>query len=415
MQTIQMTVTTWMTTNKLFLVLAAAGSSTRMGLGKKKEYLELGQGTVLSQSTRAFLQATEKAHLSHIIITIPKDGESDARKALLKDKVLNNLLENIPYSFVEGGSSRQESVYKALEYIDSLIKDDSDQEKNNAIVLIHDAARPFVTDKIIIDTISCTQKYGAAVPAIPAVDTQKIVSSDGTIETHLQRSSIAAVQTPQGFLFNKLYECHKHASLLKKEFTDDTEIWDAYPDITDNKKVHVVNGDVQNKKITYAKDIFQNMTHIGMGTDLHRLVEGRKLFLGGVEIPAEKGELGHSDGDVLLHAITDALLGASGMGDIGSYFPPEDIKWKDADSAVLLKTVWSDITSKGWNLINLDCVIEIERPKFLPWRQKVIESIASILNVDKEQIFVKAKTNEKLDSVGNCEAVKAYCVCLLQK
>ena len=386
-----------------------------MNLGRKKEYLELEQGTVLSQSAKAFLKAIGGTGLSNIVITVPKDGEASAREALLKDNDISLLTEKIPVSFVEGGSSRQESVYNALEYINFLLKDDTQQDSDRAIVLIHDAARPFVSAKIIQDTVACTTEYGAAVPAIPAVDTQKIISASGIIQTHLQRSSIAAVQTPQGFLFTQLLECHRLAATVQKEFTDDTEIWDAYPNITGGKKVHIVAGDVLNKKITYAKDIVQNMTHIGMGTDLHRLVEGRKFFLGGVEIPAEKGELGHSDGDVLLHAVTDALLGASGLGDIGSYFPPEDSKWKDADSAVLLKTVWSDIKKQGWALVNIDCVVEIEKPKFLPWRKKVIKSIADILQTDESKVFVKAKTNEKLDSVGNGDAVKAYAVCLLQK
>ena len=153
----------------------------------------------------------------------------------------------------------------------------------------------------------------------------------------------------------------------------------------------------------------------GLGTDLHRLIPGRKLILGGVHIPFEKGEEAHSDGDVLLHAVCDALLGASGLGDIGSYFPPEDAKWKDADSAFLLKTIWTDVKKAGWSLENLDCTIDIEKPKFLPWRQKVIESIAEILETEKERVFVKAKTNEGLDSVGKGDAVKTYCICLLSK
>ncbi len=155
------------------------------------------------------------------------------------------------------------------------------------------------------------------------------------------------------------------------------------------------------------------MIRVGLGYDLHRLVEGRRLILGGVLFDFEKGEDGHSDGDVLFHAITDALLGAAGLGDIGSYFPPEDPKWKDADSADLLRAVWKDITSVGWSLVNLDCVVKLERPKFLPKRREVIESIARTLNVAPEQIFVKAKTGEKLPPVGTSEAVEAQAVCLL--
>ena len=157
------------------------------------------------------------------------------------------------------------------------------------------------------------------------------------------------------------------------------------------------------------------MIRIGLGYDLHRLVEGRKLIIGGVQIPFEKGEDGHSDGDVLFHAITDAILGASGLGDIGSYFPPEDSKWKNADSAFLLKTVMNDVYKAGWKIENIDCVIKLEKPKFLPHRQQVIESIAKTLGIQNEQVFVKAKTGEKLSDIGNSNAIEAYSTCLLSK
>lgn len=157
------------------------------------------------------------------------------------------------------------------------------------------------------------------------------------------------------------------------------------------------------------------MIRVGLGYDLHRLVEGRKLIIGGVDFPFEKGEDGHSDGDVLLHAVTDALLGASGLGDIGSYFPPEDPQWKNADSAKLLQAVWKDVLDGGWKLENLDCVVKLEKPKFLPKRQEVISSIAKILGVENERVFVKAKTGEKLPPVGTGDAIEAYVVCLLNK
>ena len=157
------------------------------------------------------------------------------------------------------------------------------------------------------------------------------------------------------------------------------------------------------------------MIRVGLGYDLHRLIEGRRLLLGGIELPFEKGEDGHSDGDVLFHAITDAILGASGLGDIGSFFPPEDMKWKDADSAELLKTVWQKVKAAGWKLENLDCVIKLEKPKFIPYRQQVIESIARVLEVETGQVFVKAKTGEKLPPVGTSEAVEAEVVCLLSR
>ena len=157
------------------------------------------------------------------------------------------------------------------------------------------------------------------------------------------------------------------------------------------------------------------MIRVGIGYDLHRLVAGRKLLLGGVELPFEKGEDGHSDGDLLFHAITDAILGASGLGDIGSFFPPEDDKWKNADSAELVRTVMKEVLAKGWQIENIDCVVKLEKPKFIPYRQQVIESIAGVLEVPADRIFVKAKTGEKLPPVGTSDAVIAYASCLLSK
>lgn len=157
------------------------------------------------------------------------------------------------------------------------------------------------------------------------------------------------------------------------------------------------------------------MIRVGFGYDLHKLVEGRTLILGGITLPFEKGEDGHSDGDVLFHAITDAILGASGLGDIGSYFPSEDEKWKNADSASLLKKVLEDVYKNNWKIENLDCVVKLEKPKFIPYRQKVIENIAKVLGVKDEQVFVKAKTGEKISPVGTSDAVESYCVCLLSK
>lgn len=387
----------------LALVLAAAGSSTRMGLGKKKEYLPMNGGTVISCAARIFL---ESADFETVIIAIPKNGQKDAEAALFSDPEVQDLMHGRNLIFAEGGDTRQKSVFNAIRAI----------PKKDSIVLIHDAARPFVSKEIIEKTIEAAELYGAAVPAVAPVDTQKEINGDKTIVRHLVRKDLCAVQTPQAFLLEPLIACHRAASLENFEYTDDTEIWDNYPEFTGGKKVHVVEGSRDNKKITYIQDIEKNtMTRIGMGTDLHRLVEGRKFFLGGIEIPAEKGEDGHSDGDVLLHAISDALLGASGLGDIGSYFPPDDPKWKGADSKVLLAKIWADVKNSGWKLNNLDCVIETEKPKFLPWRQKVIESIASVLGVSTDRVFVKAKTNEKQDSVGAGNAIKAYCVCLLNK
>lgn len=157
------------------------------------------------------------------------------------------------------------------------------------------------------------------------------------------------------------------------------------------------------------------MIRVGLGYDLHTLVTNRKLMLGGIEIPFELGEDGHSDGDVLLHAITDALLGASGLGDIGEFFPPSDDKWKNADSKILLETAWNEVKKAGWKLEYLDCVINIEKPKVLPFRKQIIKSICKVLECDESQVFVKAKTGEKIGEIGKSQAVAAWAVCLLSR
>ncbi len=401
-------------TNPLSLILLAAGSSSRMGGGEKKEYRMLAKGSVLSECAKNFLK-TE--HFTDIVITIPsfdfEKQEQKAKNALFLDTDIKSLLQDTNLFFIAGGETRQKSVLNALAFLQAKHTEDADKR----IVLIHDSARPFVSEKIIKDCIKTASIYGAAVPAITPVDTQKELDTDKTIKRHLLRKNLCAVQTPQAFLLKPLFDCHKRAATLNYEYTDDSEIWDSFLDITNGKKVHISYGEAENKKITFASDLERGstMTRIGIGTDLHKLAEGRKFILGGVEIPFEKGELGHSDGDVLLHAIADALLGASRLGDIGSYFPPEDAKWKDANSAMLLQKIWADVKAAGWQLENLDCVIECERPKILPWRNKIIESIARILEVPETSIFVKAKTNEGVDAVGSMEAIKTYCVCLLTR
>ncbi|MGL4982471.1 MAG: 2-C-methyl-D-erythritol 2,4-cyclodiphosphate synthase [Treponemataceae bacterium] len=154
---------------------------------------------------------------------------------------------------------------------------------------------------------------------------------------------------------------------------------------------------------------------IGLGYDLHALVENRKLIIGGIEIPFSKGCLAHSDGDVLLHAIIDALLGASALGDIGEMFPPSSDQWKNADSRTLLQLTWQRVKTDGWIIQNIDCVVVLEEPKFLPFRTKIQECIAKILEIDKSSIFVKAKTHEKLGDIGKGNAIEAHAVCLLSK
>lgn len=222
---------------KIAVVITAAGSSTRMGGSIKKEYLPLGDGTVLSACVKAFRDASKNTEhpfeISHLVITVPQNGTDQAAKAAADDSI----------EFVEGGATRQLSVLNALDHL----------AKSTPLpdyVLIHDGARPFVTTKLILEVLQATQKHGAATPGITPTDTIKELDADGFIITHLVRSSLTAVQTPQGFDFAKLYDAHKKAQADGHEYTDDSEIWGKYCG-----RVKLVNGEVGNAKVTYPGDI----------------------------------------------------------------------------------------------------------------------------------------------------------------
>jgi 2-C-methyl-D-erythritol 2,4-cyclodiphosphate synthase len=237
---------------------------------------------------------------------------------------------------------------------------------------------------------------------------------------------VVFAQTPQGFAFPEILRAHERAAANESsgfEYTDDAEVWGQFAGA-----VTVLDGEKENRKITFQEDLNNTIAkaktvpvpamaagqRIGLGKDLHRLASGRRFLLGGVEIPFEKGELGHSDGDVLAHALCDALLGAAGLGDIGELFPPSDKKWKDADSMKLLRQAWKPVKTAGWRILNIDCVITCEKPKVLPYREEIRASLARALGIEKERIFVKAKTNEGLSEVGAGEAVEALAICLLE-
>ncbi len=384
-----------------------------MGSGCKKEYMKMpcSDETVLSAVAKAFFSAIP---IKNVVITFQANsgtiGEDSAKKAFFSASI-KNFFDEIESDkptllFVEGGSTRQESVYKALKALKEL--------DNTDIVLIHDGARPFVSPKIIQSVWKATIDFGSATCGVQPVDTQKEISNGKTILRHLNRANLFAVQTPQGFKFTQLLEAHEKAYNDGQTYTDDTEIWSCYV----GSPVHITEGSPDNKKITFPSDLKEQRTEkmeirTGLGYDLHKLEYNRKLLVGGVEIPHDKGEAGHSDGDVLLHAITDAILGAAALADIGELFPPSDEKWKDADSGQLLQSAWNLVQEDGWNLCNLDCVVKLERPKLLPYRKKIIQSISNILGVPLEKVFVKAKTAEGMECVGNGQAVEAFASCLL--
>lgn len=235
--------------SKIAIIITAAGSSTRMGGGIKKEYLPLNNGTVLSNCAINFLKAAEKfgenCILSDLVVTYPANGRKDSEEALFYDKDFSLLSArtNVAVAFVEGSKTRQSSVFNAVKYLAALSTPPD-------YVLIHDGARPFVSDEIICDVLSAAMEFGASVPGVVPVDTQKEIDDQGFIVRHLVRSKLTAVQTPQGFKFDQLYSAHKQAAEDGIEYTDDTEVWGNYIG-----QVKVVPGSIENKKITYPGDL----------------------------------------------------------------------------------------------------------------------------------------------------------------
>jgi 2-C-methyl-D-erythritol 4-phosphate cytidylyltransferase/2-C-methyl-D-erythritol 2,4-cyclodiphosphate synthase len=393
-------------------VICAAGSSSRMGTGKK-EYLPLpGENhlTVLGAAVAAFASCPR---IKTIVVTVPA-GEEGAAKACLPE---GSLSREGGILFVEGGPTRRSSVHRALLLLEPY---------HPTHVLIHDGARPWVKRDLIERCIEAAVRFGAAIPALPLVETPKELELEGDtqlIRRHLRRTALCTAQTPQGFAFPAILRAHERAAEKEEkehyEYTDDAEVWGEFAG-----QVTVIPGDPENKKITYPEDLDSSphsltpllpySQRIGIGKDIHRLTEGRRFLLGGVEIPSEKGEEGHSDGDVLAHAVCDALLGAAGLGDIGELYPPGDPTWKDADSMELLKGAWRLVKAGGWRLVNLDCTVSCETPKILPHRERIRRSLAGALDVDPGVVFVKGKTNEGLGPVGSGEAAEALAVCLIE-
>jgi 2-C-methyl-D-erythritol 4-phosphate cytidylyltransferase/2-C-methyl-D-erythritol 2,4-cyclodiphosphate synthase len=382
-------------------IIAAGGLGTRIGATRPKQLIDLGDRTnMLSRSIEAFLQCDSV----HEVVVATPDGVvlSQAARAAK------------PLQAVRGGARRQDSVANALLAVSGAAD----------LIVIHDAARPFVTAGLIERTIHAAAQHGAAIAALAATDTVKQAAdrhADGTwrIRATLPRETIYLAQTPQAFQRRVLTEAM--ASAGDAVVTDEAMLVEraGFP-------VHIVSGEPGNIKVTTAHDLAvararvsggaetQTM-RIGHGYDLHRLVEGRPLILAGVHIPFERGLYGHSDADIVCHAITDALLGGAGLGDIGRSFPDTDAAWKDANSLQLLQLAVGSVHAAGFRLVNVDVTVIAERPKLLPYLEAMRENLARVLAVDGSAVSVKGKTNEAVDATGRGEAMACHAVVLLKQ
>jgi 2-C-methyl-D-erythritol 4-phosphate cytidylyltransferase / 2-C-methyl-D-erythritol 2,4-cyclodiphosphate synthase len=378
-------------------LIVAAGRGSRAGEGMPKQYRLLNGKTVLELTLECFLS---HPRVDHTIIVIHPDD------AVLYGKAIGSALENtrlLPVAY--GGETRQDSVRNGLEAISSFAPD---------LVLIHDAARPFVEAEVIDRAIDSAKTWGAAVPGIPVTDTIKVLDDQDMVASTPDRASLRAVQTPQAFRFAELIEAHRKAAAAGLHaFTDDGALaeWANLP-------VHVFPGDASNIKLTYPSDFAEAeqrlkgfrmtyVTRVGTGFDVHAFGEGDHIWLGGIKVPHDRGVIAHSDGDVILHALTDAILGALADGDIGTHFPPSDAQWKGASSDRFLAHAVSLVRARGGLLDHLDSTLLCENPRLGPHREAMRQRIAEICNLRLDQVSLKATTTEKLGFTGRSEGIAA--------
>lgn len=366
-------------------IIVAAGASRRMGFDKLSHRLPDGR-TVLEASVQAF---DSHPDVGQLVLVAGKNKETCEEIASRCKK---------PAQVVAGGETRADSVCAGLRVAEG------------ELVAIHDAARPFVSADVISQTIAEASRTGAAAPAVAVKDTIKLVNSDGTVQQTPDRSRLFAVQTPQCFSRQKYLQALELVTADRASaVTDDCSLFElaGFP-------VRLTQGDYENIKITTVDDLKgESRMRIGHGYDVHRLVEGRKLILGGVEIPYAKGLLGHSDADVLLHAISDALLGAAALGDIGKHFPDTDPRYEGADSRMLLHEVGELLHKAGYTVGNIDATILCQAPKLAPHISAMRENIASALGMPVDAVSVKATTEEKLGFTGAGEGIAAHAVALI--
>jgi len=379
-------------------IVPAAGSATRMG-GEKQRLLLNGR-PVLAH-TLSVLQQT--AVIDEIVVV--------ARKADVEEFLSYRERFGITKlaAVVVGGESRQQSVANGLAAV-------SDR---TTLVAIHDGARPLVTAEEIERIVAAAEEYGAATAATPVKDTLKIAGADGTVAATPDRSTLWAVQTPQVFHCDRYRAALRKAAADGRDFTDDCQLFE---DV--GHTVRLVQTGYQNIKITTPEDMAiargllgkgETAMRIGHGYDVHRLTEGRALILGGVTIPYEKGLLGHSDADVLTHAVMDALLGAAGLHDIGRWFPDTDERYRGADSIQLLEHVIALLAEDGFAVGNVDATVLAQAPKLLPYIDTMRENLARACGVPTAAVNVKATTEEKLGFTGAGDGMAAHAVCVIKE
>lgn len=374
-------------------LVLAGGSGKRMGAKVEKQLLFIDGTPIICKSLEVFFSCED---VDKVALVCPK-GKKELYTELVSsyfDK--NEVLDRKLLCVVEGGSTRAESSLVGLEAIKEVCGD------QDVAVLIHDGARPYVTEDIIKRCIYKTWECGSAIPCVKVKDTIR------TDKETLPRENLYSVQTPQTFMLSDILESLNSAIKKGFELTDDASAMEIM-----EKKVFLVEGSYKNIKITTEEDL-PKMIRVGKGYDVHRVEEGLDCVLGGVFIENSKGMVAHSDGDVLTHAIMDSLLGAAALGDIGRHFPDSDEAYRGISSIELLKHVGSLIREKGWEIVNIDATVICEKPKISPHVNRMIENISEALCIPQNSVNIKGTTTEKLGFTGREEGIASESVCLIQ-
>ena len=377
----------------VWAVVVAAGKGERSGLEQNKVFFSWRGETVLGRS----LDALESSGVLDGIVLVISESDRDLYERMVRREGAHPLVKQIAF----GGETRRDSVYNGLRAL----------PEDAEIVAVHDAARPFVTAEIVRATVESAREYGSGVIATPVTDTIKQIHPDGSVST-LDRSALRAVQTPQTFHAKDLIAAHERAQKDDLPATDDAALYEHY---YGSVRLVTVPGAEANVKLTNPQDFrdTQCAVRIGSGYDAHRLKEGRRLVLCGVEIPHDRGLDGHSDADVAVHALMDALLGALGEGDIGRHFPDSDPKYKGISSMKLLENVMQIVSDRGYAVGNADVTIVAQKPKLADFMNQMRENLIAALECPN--VNVKATTTERMGFEGEEIGISAQAVALLTR
>lgn len=387
-------------------IIVAAGRGMRVGGPIPKQFQALAGKSVLARTLDVFL-SHGAVDLVQPVIYGQDRHLFETSLAPLATASLDRLAAPIP-----GGETRQQSVRNGLEAL-------AEADQAPSIVLVHDAARPFVCPALIDRAVAAGRAHGAAVPGVPVTDTIKVVRDDGGVASTPPRQALRAIQTPQAFAFDALLKAHRAATAAGLDmFTDDGALaeWAGLP-------VTVFEGESGNTKLTDAADFAEAerrlagapaVTRVGTGFDVHAFTAGDHVWLGGVRIAYEKGITAHSDGDVVLHALTDAVLGALSEGDIGVHFPPSDPAWRGASSDRFLAFAAERVRLRGGIIDHLDATVLSEAPRIGPHREAIRRRIAEIAGIAPTSVSIKATTTEKLGFVGRGEGLAAQALATLR-